>query len=110
MLGGVTPTAAGTTTVPAEALRALADPVRLRILDLLGGQSLCVCHLQDELDLQQTLVSHHLRALRRARLVVAEPAGRFVYYRLRPGALAGVRDLVDRLAGAAEHDVPRRPC
>ncbi len=91
-------------------MRAVSDPVRLRILELLGRESLCVCHLQDELDLQQTLVSHHLRALRQARLVATEPCGRFVYYRLRPGALHDLRELVGRLDDAGRSDVPRRPC
>ena len=88
----------------------VADPVRLRILGLLGQESLCVCHLQQELDLGQTLVSHHLLALRRAGLVATEPAGRYTYYRLRPGALDVVRDVVDGLAQAARTDLPRRPC
>ncbi len=102
--------AAATTAPAAELLRAVADPVRLRILELLGGQALCVCHLQEELDLGQTLVSHHLRALRQAGLVDTEPAGRFVYYRLRPGALAPVRTLVGRLADASQRRPGRRPC
>jgi ArsR family transcriptional regulator, arsenate/arsenite/antimonite-responsive transcriptional repressor len=94
----------------ADTLRVVADPVRLRILALLARESLCVCHLQQELALGQTLVSHHLRALRHAGLVATEPAGRFTYYRLRPGALDQVRDVVDGLAQAARTDVPRRPC
>jgi ArsR family transcriptional regulator len=106
----VTSATAGTTSSAADVLRVVADPVRLRILGLLGRESLCVCHLQQELDLGQTLVSHHLRALRQAGLVATEPAGRFTYYRLRPGALDAVRDVVDGLAQAARSDLPRRPC
>jgi ArsR family transcriptional regulator len=96
------------TSTAADVLRVVADPVRLRILGLLGRGSLCVCHLQ-ELDLARTLGSHHLRALRQAGLVATEPAGRFTYYRLRPGALDAVRDVVDGLAQAARGDLPRRP-
>ena len=110
----MTSAAAGTTSATAapagEVLRAVADPVRLRILELLGGQALCVCHLQHELDLGQTLVSHHLRTLRRAGLVETEPAGRFVYYRLRPGALDPVHHLVAELADASRRVPDRRPC
>jgi ArsR family transcriptional regulator, arsenate/arsenite/antimonite-responsive transcriptional repressor len=94
----------------AETLRVVADPVRLRILELLARESLCVCHLQQDLDLGQTLVSHHLRTLRQSGLVATEPAGRFTYYRLRPGALDAVREVVDALADAAGSDRPRRPC
>ena len=66
----------------AATLQILADPVRAAILERLATESLCVCHLQDELGAKQTLVSHHLRALREAGLVLAEPCGRFTYYRL----------------------------
>jgi ArsR family transcriptional regulator len=106
----VTSATAGTTSTPADVLRVVADPVRLRVLGLLAHESLCVCHLQQELGLGQTLVSHHLRALRQAGLVATEPAGRFTYYRLSPGALDDVRPVVDGLAEAARTDPPRRPC
>lgn len=105
----VTSATAGT-TAPAEVLRLVADPVRWRILALLARESLCVCHLQAELALGQTLVSHHLRALRHSGLVATERSGRFTYYRLRPGALDDARDLVAGLADAAATTAPRRPC
>jgi ArsR family transcriptional regulator, arsenate/arsenite/antimonite-responsive transcriptional repressor len=60
-----------------EALRLLADPMRAAILDLLSQEQLCTCHLQVELDAKQTLVSHHLRLLRQAGLVLTEDCGRF---------------------------------
>lgn len=103
------PSAPGLPAV-AAVLRILADPVRSAILERLAAESLCVCHLQDELGARQTLVSHHLRALRDAGLVLAEPAGRFTYYRLAPGALDQVRDAVAALAAAGADDRPRRPC
>jgi ArsR family transcriptional regulator len=106
----VTSATAGTTTSTAEVLRVVADPVRLRILGLLTHESLCVCHLQAELAVGQTLVSHHLRVLRQAGLVATERSGRFTYYRLHPGALDGVRDLVSALADAAARRPQRRPC
>lgn len=94
----------------AEVLRVAADPMRFRILELLAGEQLCVCHLQDALDAKQTLVSHHLKALRDAGLVETEPCGRFTYYRLRPGAFDAVRDRLGGLASAARAELPRRPC
>ncbi len=94
----------------APTLRVLADPVRAAILDLLAAEDLCVCHLQDELGIKQTLVSHHLRALREAGLVESDPAGRFTYYRLSAGAIAAVRDAVAGLADACDAERTRRPC
>ena len=93
-----------------DVLRLIADPLRAQILELLAAESLCVCHLQDSLGARQTLVSHHLRALRQAGLVEAEQAGRFTYYRLAPGAFDGVRDVVGRLADASNADTPKRSC
>ena len=94
-----------------ELLRALADPLRARIVDLLADEQLCTCHLVDLTGARQTNISNHLRVLREAGLVESEPAGRYTYYRLRPEALAAVAaqyaDLADR-AGRAR--VNRRPC
>ena len=94
----------------AGALRMLADPVRAAILDRLAVEELCVCHLQEELGAKQTLVSHHLRALRDAGLVESEQAGRYTYYRLSPGALADVQRAVEGLVEASRTKRPQRPC
>ena len=94
----------------ASALRTIADPMRAAILELLSREQLCTCHLQEALGAKQPLVSHHLRLLREAGLVVAEPCGRFTYYRLSPGAFDAVRDVVARLAAAAAVDLPKKPC
>ena len=91
-------------------LRMLADPVRAAILDRLAAEELCVCHLQDELGAKQTLVSHHLRALRDAGLVESEQAGRYTYYRLAPGALADLQRAVGDQVEASRARKPRRPC
>lgn len=105
-----TPTIAAGLSAAAVVLRALADPTRATILDLLAHEQLCVCHLQAALGAKQTLVSHHLKALRDAGLVDSEPVGRFIYYRLMPGAFDAVRDAVAGLADASRLDLPRRPC
>ena len=97
-------------TLLLDVLAAVADPVRLDILRALARESLCVCHLQTDLGLKQTLVSHHLAAVRRAGLVDVVRAGRFTYYRLRPGALDPLHATIGELAGAALGGAPRRPC
>ena len=89
-------------------LRLLADPLRWRIVHLLAREQLCTCHLQEELGAKQTLVSHHLRALRDAGLVETEPCGRFTYYRLAQGALDAVAAQLGELVAAGEP--PKRPC
>jgi ArsR family transcriptional regulator len=63
-------------------LRALADPTRLRILALLGGGEVCVCHIHDALNVPQPTASRHLAYLRRAGLVDARRDGMWVHYSL----------------------------
>jgi ArsR family transcriptional regulator, arsenate/arsenite/antimonite-responsive transcriptional repressor len=63
-------------------LKALADPVRLRIVLLLAGRELCVCELEAVLRIEQSLLSHHLGLLRRAGLVDDRKDGRWTIYAL----------------------------
>ena len=68
--------------VSVELFKAFADPVRLRLLNLLAGGEVCVCHLHDALDLPQSTVSRHLAYLRKRGLVVGRKEGLWVHYRL----------------------------
>jgi ArsR family transcriptional regulator len=65
-------------------LAAFADPVRLRLLNLLGGdrEEVCVCHLHTALELPQPTVSRHLAYLRKHGLVAGRKEGLWVHYRL----------------------------
>jgi ArsR family transcriptional regulator len=65
-------------------LKAFADPVRLRLLNLLGGEQdeVCVCHLFEALGIPQPTVSRHLAYLRKHGLVVGRKEGLWVHYRL----------------------------
>lgn len=85
----------------APLLKALADPVRLRLLSLVashsGGEA-CVCDLTDAFDLSQPTISHHLKVLHDSGLLDRSKRGVWVYYRVRSDALAGVAAL---LGGAA---------
>jgi ArsR family transcriptional regulator len=69
-------------TTLAERLKTLADPTRLRMLDLLAqqGNSLCVCHITERFDIHQPTISHHLRLLRKAGFVDCEKRGVWAYY------------------------------
>lgn len=91
-------------------LRAFADPVRLRLLNLLSdGREVCVCHLHEALGLPQPTVSRHLAYLRRAGLVVGRKHGLWVHYRLaRPGGHLHRALLVGVAAGLADVEVFER--
>ncbi|HLW03701.1 MAG TPA: metalloregulator ArsR/SmtB family transcription factor [Ktedonobacterales bacterium] len=66
----------------AERLKTLADPYRLRMLDLLAqqGESLCVCNITEQFPIHQPTISHHLRLLREAGFVDCEKRGVWAYY------------------------------
>jgi ArsR family transcriptional regulator len=74
----------------AQVFRALGDPVRLRLVSLIGahqGGEACVCELTAAFDLTQPTISHHLKVLREAGIIGSERRGTWVYYRLVPAAL-----------------------
>jgi len=63
--------------------KALGDPVRLRLFQLLASENeLCVCHLTEALELPQSTVSRHLGVLRHAGLVKTRREGKWMHYRL----------------------------
>lgn len=78
-------------------LKALADPVRLRLMSLVashkGGEA-CVCDLNDAFELSQPTISHHLKVLHEAGLLEREKRGVWVYYRARVDALSGLAALI----------------
>jgi ArsR family transcriptional regulator, arsenate/arsenite/antimonite-responsive transcriptional repressor len=85
----------------APMLKALADPVRLRLMSLIasheGGEA-CVCDLNDAFDLSQPTISHHLKVLHEAGLVSRDKRGVWVYYRADPRALADLGALIGAAA------------
>ncbi len=67
-------------TEVAPLFRALGDPVRLRLMSLIASAAeVCVCDLTDAFALSGPTISHHLRVLREAGLVVSERRGTWVY-------------------------------
>ncbi|RYV51321.1 ArsR/SmtB family transcription factor [Pengzhenrongella frigida] len=88
---------AGLTSLAAQ-FALLADPLRLRIVDSLSREQLCTCHLIELTGAKQTTISHHLRLLREAGVVLSEAEGRFTWYRLTPGVFT---ESLRRLQGIA---------
>ena len=81
----------------ATLLKALADPVRLRLLSLVASHAdgeACVCDLNDAFDLSQPTISHHLKLLHGAGLLDREKRGVWVYYRVNGAALADLGALL----------------
>ncbi|HET7380559.1 MAG TPA: metalloregulator ArsR/SmtB family transcription factor [Gaiellales bacterium] len=88
----------GEAAATAELFKALADPARVRIVNVLATSEapVCVCHLIEPLGLSQPTVSHHLKKLTDAGLLEREQRGKWAYFSLRADAaetLAGVVDM-----------------
>lgn len=88
----------------AHLLQALADPTRLQILSMLNRyqEAVCVCDLVESFPLKQPTISHHLRILRDAGLVVYRKHGRSVYYRPLPEKIADVQQVLALLCSHHE--------
>jgi len=81
----------------APLLKALGDPVRLRLLSLVAaydGQEACVCDLNDAFELSQPTISHHLKVLHEVGLLDRSKRGVWVYYKVRADALASLGALI----------------
>lgn len=88
----------GEAVATAALFRALADPARVRIVNLLAtsGEPICACNLNEPLGLAQPTVSHHLKKLVDAGLIEREQRGKWAYFSLKGDAvekLAAVADL-----------------
>jgi len=86
----------------APLLKALADPVRLRLLSIVashGGGEACVCDLTDCFELSQPTISHHLKVLHEAGLLDRSKRGTWVYYRVRSTALVDLATLITPASG-----------
>jgi ArsR family transcriptional regulator len=81
----------------ADVFKALADPARVRIVNVLAtsGEPVCVCNLVEPLGLSQPTVSHHLRKLTDAGLLEREQRGTWAYYSLRAEALEQLNAVVE---------------
>jgi ArsR family transcriptional regulator len=81
----------------AELFKALADPARVRIVNLIAtaGEPVCACNLNEPVGLAQPTVSHHLKKLVDAGLLEREQRGKWAYFSLK-------RDAVEKLAAVAD--------
>ena len=85
----------------ATLFRALADPARVRIVNLLATSNdpVCVCNLIEPLGLSQATVSHHLKKLTDAGLLAREQRGKWAYFSLDDTAMARLATLADLTQG-----------
>ncbi|WP_027893737.1 ArsR/SmtB family transcription factor [Calidithermus chliarophilus] len=104
-----TPTPEASLEAAAWVFKALSDPARLKILAFLAGNGtgiccgpedgVCACDLEAVTGLSQPTVSHHMKCLISANLVVGEKRGRWMYYRVDPAGFALLRAFLPRIGG-----------
>ncbi|WP_263367168.1 ArsR/SmtB family transcription factor [Edaphobacter bradus] len=83
---------------------ALADPTRLRLLNLMRGREVCVCYFVEILEQSQPKISRHLAYLRRAGIVNARRDGKWMHYRMvRPGDVAAA-SILDAVLASLEQE------
>lgn len=84
----------------AAMFKALGDPVRLKLAAQIAAvDEACVCDLTPQFSQSDSTISHHLKVLRDAGLVDSQRRGTWVYYRIRPSALAVLRRVLSSLQG-----------
>lgn len=84
--------------------RALADRTRLRVLNLMGEQELCVCYFVEIFGISQPKVSRHLAYLRNAGLVQSRREGKWMHYRLAPPASSAAARILDETFAWMKND------
>ena len=90
-------------------LQAAADPTRLAILRQLSSDGLvCACDFTACCDVAQPTVSHHLRVLREAGWIAGERRGTWIWYSIRPEALARLREIAGDLVSIAGRPIAPR--
>ena len=80
-----------------EMLKALAEPLRLQIIESLSTGEKCVCDLIEEIGLAQSKISFHLKVLKEAGLITDRQSGRWVYYKLEVRALMDLQGWLNQL-------------
>ena len=95
----------------ARALKALSDPTRLSVFDMLMEGVQCNCEIADRLGLSLSLISHHVRILREAGLVQSQrdpDDARWIYYAIDQQALGELNEAIRRLLDV-DRIQPRQP-
>lgn len=89
----------------AKVMKALSDPSRVQIMDMLSCGRLCACDLLEHFDFTQPTLSHHIKVLKDAGLVETEKAGTWHYYSTNQTFVAEVRAFSQEIFSATEYCV-----
>ena len=88
-----------------DLLKALAEPIRLEIIESLSTGEKCVCDLMQETGLAQSKISFHLKVLKEAGVITDRQSGRWVYYKLDIRALKSLQNWIKKLRKGCLNEV-----
>lgn len=89
--------------------KALSEPLRVEVIELLREQEMCVCDLCDRLDVAQSKLSFHLKTLKQAGVVRSRQEGRWIYYRLNLSRLVQLEEYLAEFRRFSPR-LPARTC
>ena len=81
----------------ARLFKAIADPIRLEIVDVVSGGELCACHILSRFSISQPTLSHHMKILCECGLVSSRKEGKWVYYSLNEKTAQSLRESLAEL-------------
>ncbi|MBD2463974.1 winged helix-turn-helix transcriptional regulator [Oscillatoria sp. FACHB-1407] len=92
-----------------KGFHALSDPLRVKVLELLRDQELCVCELCEHFNVSQSKLSFHLKTLKEAGLVQTRQEGRWIYYSLNLIQFIALEQYLSEYRRLSRI-IPARPC
>lgn len=93
----------------AQVLKAMADPNRLKIIDLLSCGSLCACDILQHFDFSQPTLSHHMKVLQTAGIVLARKDGKWQHYSLQAKFVRNFKHDIEQLLEDQEDCICHHP-
>ena len=87
-------------------LKAMADPSRMKIIDLLSSGSLCACDVLQHFDFTQPTLSHHMKVLEKAEIISVNKQGQWHHYQLREEFVTQfMRSMMNLLTNSSEKSI-----
>jgi ArsR family transcriptional regulator len=83
--------------IKSEMFKALGDPTRLKIVELIANEELCVCKIHEEFELSQPTISHHMKILENAGIVVSRRDGKWTRYSLDSLVMGGICEYIQNI-------------
>lgn len=81
----------------AKIFKALSDPNRLKIIDMLSCGELCACNILEEFNITQPTLSHHMKILKELEIVTIRREGKWMYYNLNEEKINEFKDFINIL-------------